>query len=66
METESAGIFYPPVIFEWFPDTAAAKFHFFPGLGQFLGPTLSPHKQNSGICGRECGITTAISLWTGT
>ncbi|NXU98592.1 MEST protein, partial [Cettia cetti] len=26
-----------------------SKSHFFPGLGQFLGPTRSPHRQNFGI-----------------
>ncbi|NXM74964.1 MEST protein, partial [Serilophus lunatus] len=38
---------------------------FSPGLEQFLGPTRSPHRQSSGICGRPCGITMGISLWTG-
>ncbi|NXD28517.1 MEST protein, partial [Spelaeornis formosus] len=30
-----------------------STFHFFPGSGQFLGPTLSPPRRNSGICGRN-------------
>ncbi|NWV82879.1 MEST protein, partial [Dasyornis broadbenti] len=42
-----------------------SRFPFFPGLGQFLGPTRSPRRRNTGICGQQCGITTGISLWTG-
>ncbi|NWR95577.1 MEST protein, partial [Furnarius figulus] len=38
---------------------------FFPGLEQFLGPTPNPPRQNSGICGQQCGITTGILSWTG-
>ncbi|NWI52849.1 MEST protein, partial [Calyptomena viridis] len=35
---------------------------FFPGSEQFLGPTLSPRRQSSGICGQQSGITTGISV----
>ncbi|NXN88093.1 MEST protein, partial [Bombycilla garrulus] len=44
------------------PLLCLSKFHFFPGWGQFLGPTLSPHRQNSGICGRRPNNDFSLSI----
>ncbi|NXL53408.1 MEST protein, partial [Podilymbus podiceps] len=56
--------FCPRLVFEPWTNTVALNAGvFFPGSGQFSGPTRSLRRQSTGTCGRRCGLMTAISLF---